>query len=701
MAQKAVLFLFFFFILCWSANGLEYKNNAHIDFLSETIPENYFIAPNFAASELCTVRHDTGDDLMKVVHWLYGYELYKSYQDPILSCDKPYPFTVEEVYMVLWFDKLCTLYVSVDVETANLTNPTCPFPGDLLSLSSTHMVIIPDSGLYQVAVPLDSSAVVNEPYFAGFYFAEYVDTLAGAAPVTDNTPRPCVSYNIWDTEIGFVDLYNTGFPSFPQFPGRLLLFSSGTTGGHGEPDPEPSVTILTPYYNEIVVGDVTIWAAETSGSGIIDYMKFDYRSQAGSWVEIGLDSDGDGPLRNGSDPTVPSEGFSMPWDYSGLTEGIYWLRATVYDTLGRASSDSVLVTIDPTPPMPTLVNPLPNDTICLPMVLEITTPDENVSLVKFEKKTSKMNYEMPVVTFNQTPFGSYYCGPVAGAIAIKYWYDQGNIYCMREGSKYLTIDTVVARLGDNMLTDENGGTYDDLFYYGLQQYIVTHGNELRLRSYRNPRYLDYRVLLQERELVLILGLSGSTGVFLVAAGASGLADEQGRYQIKLSDPLTGTKLDTYMRDNSGSAEVYYNDNWQSLDIIITADGYNHTVTREYIGADISAANGWTFAWNSIDLLEDSLYFVTATVSDATGRTAMKTSLSLYGCGFTYEPGDFDNDGAAGISDVVYFINYIYKDGEVPFGGAGRADANCDESIDINDVIFVIKYVLGEGAAPCY
>ncbi|PKK83427.1 MAG: hypothetical protein CVT49_08385 [candidate division Zixibacteria bacterium HGW-Zixibacteria-1] len=430
-------------------------------------------------------------------------------------------------------------------------------------------------------------------------------------------------------------------------------------------------------------------------------MKFEYRPQAGSWIEIGRDDDGSSAIRNGIDPAVPGDGFSRSWDYSGLSEGIYWLRATVYDTLGRFDADSVLVTIDPTPPMPALVNPLPTDTVCLPMILEITTPDENVSLVKFEKKTAKMTYEMPVATLNQTPFGPHYCGPVAGAIAVKYWFDQGNIYCMREGSKYLTIDTVAARLADNMLTDENNGTSDDMFYYGLQQYIVTHGNELRLNAYRDPEYLDYRILFQERELVLILGLSGDPGVYLVAAGVSGLVDNQGRYSIRASDPLTGGIVDTYLRDIAGSAEIYYNGSWHHLDIIITVNGYNHTVTREYIGADNSSAGGWTFAWNSIDLLEDSLYFITATVSDVTGRTAMKTSMSLYGCGFSYEPGDYDNDGLANIADALFLIDYIYKDGEAPVGGAGRADANCDGNIDLNDVIYVIKYVMAQGAAPCY
>jgi len=701
MARWAFMLFLACLILSGAAFGYNFKNEARVDLLTESTPESYSIAPNFATSEICTVRHDTNTDLMRVAHWLLGYELYKSYQNPGLACEGPYPFTVDEVHMVLWFDYATTIYVSVDVETADLSSPGCPFPGDLLSISSTYEVAVPGSGLYQISVPLDSPAVTEEPFFAGFYFADWVDTLSGIAPVTDNTPVPCVSYNIWDTTTGFVDLYDTGFPSFPQFPGRLLLFSSGTPGGQGGQQPEPSVTIIDPAYNKVVVDDITVWAAEVSGSAIIDYVKFDYRPQSGIWNEIGRDFDGSRAIRNGIDASPPGDGYTMNWDYSDLSEGIYWLRAIAYDTLGRFDTDSVTVSIDPTPPVPYMVGPNSIDTICLPLTLEITTPDEDISLVKFEKKPAAMNFDMPVITLDQAPFGSHYCGPVAGAIAVRYWFDQGYTYCMREGYQYLTTDTVAARLADNMLTDENNGTYDDLLYYGLQQYIVTHGNELQLNMFRNPDYLEFRTLIQERELTLILALSGEPGLYLVAAGAYGLDDAQDRYAIKASDPLTGSIVDAYIRDDAGFSEVYYDNTWHRLDAIITLTGYTHSVTREFISADNNPVGGWTYDWNSSSLSEDSLYFITATATDVNGRSAMASSMSLYKCGGNGVLGDYNDDGVSNIGDALFLIDFIYKDGPPPTGGAGRGDANCDGNIDINDVIYIIKYVLSKGDEPCY
>jgi hypothetical protein len=297
-------------------------------------------------------------------------------------------------------------------------------------------------------------------------------------------------------------------------------------------------------------------------------------------------------------------------------------------------------------------------------------------------------------------YGDYYCGPVAGAIAVKYWFDKGFMYCMKEGSKYISVDTVVERLAANMLTRSNSGTYDDLFFGGLQQYIESHGNELLLNCYRNPDYHLFRTLFQERELVTILALSGTPGVYLVASGVTGLLDAQSRFPIQVSNPLTGSTLITYMRNASSGAEVYFNSAWHPLDMIITVNGYSNTVTREIIGSDNSSSGGWTFSWSSSNMTTDSLYFITAIATDATGRTGMVTDLIRAYCP-TFAKGDYDGNGTVNIGDALYLINCIYRHGTAPVGGIGRADANCDTLINLSDIIYVIQYLYGSKPAPCY
>jgi hypothetical protein len=695
MIRKFALFFVLFQCIALAAAGLDFKGSAEVVRLKDFDFQKLSVKPHFAAAEICTVRHDVGV-YYAILHWVTGAELYKSYQDPGLACDGPYPFSVEEIHMIMYFETLCTLNVSVDIEAADLSDPSCPVPGELLALSSEYMYVIPGEGLYQIPVPLDTPYVVNEPYFAGYYISNVIDSNVGAAVITDSIPYLCMGYNIWDTAIGFIDLVDN---DYFDFPGQILLFSTGMPGGSGGTAPAPIVDILEPSSGELVVGPLTIWAAETAGNNIIDYVKF-ARKTTGVWTEIGSDYDPSRALRNGVDPSGSGDGLTFDWNYSSLEENSYWLKATIYDTLGQTAVDSLQVSIDPTPPNLTFSGLSHGDTICLPLTLQVTSPDQDINEVIFEKKSASVNHSAAVTTLNQSKFGSYYCGPVAAAIAIKYWFDKGFIYGMREGSKYISIDTVVTRFASLMQTNQNNGTYDDLFYRGFQQYVANHGNELFIEHYRRPDYWLFRTLFQERETAVILALSGNPGVYLVASGITGLADSEGRFAIAVSDPTTGTIVNCYMKNAGDGAQVYYKNAWHDLDMIFAIWGYSFQPTRELIGTDASSDGGWTVEWSGSDLASDSLYFVTASATDGSGRTGVAGVLTRYLCE-QYLPGDYNADGEFNVADLVLLINFVFRDGSAPVGGTHRADADCNGDIDLSDVIVVIRHFYLHAPAPCY
>jgi len=654
--------------------------------------------PRLITGDTCTVGHH--QELMYYIqNWVEGGELYKSYQDAELTCTDPYPFSVEEVHIVLHVHQTCVLTMSVDVESVDLTDPSCPYPGALLSISQSYAMSVPDSGLYLITIPLDSAAVVNEPYFVGFYL-DYLDQNTIVDVITDAYPVLCTGYNIWDEGIGYIDLNDNTYYSFP---GRLVLFSSGTTGGNGGGDePEPAITLLTPEANTLMLGDALIWGAETSGSGIIDYVIFDYKG-TGGWTQIAYDYDATSPIRNGVDPSGSGSGLSTEWNYTSLTEGIYWLKATVFDTLWRTGGDSLQVYVDPTPPSVTFAGLQFFDKLHTPYTLAVLSPDENITEVVFKRKDAPMTCNQSIMALNQSAYGDgvdgdYYCGPVAAAVALKYWYDQGYSYIMREGATTLPIDTVVERLAENMLTRENGGTCDEQFYLGLNQYILSHGNEIDLAIHRHPDYALFRSLFQEQEQSVIMALSGTPGLYLTAAGVSGVGDALGQYTITVSDPLSGQLLGTSMRDGADGAEVYYGGNWHPVDLIFTLVGNAHTVTRYTIGLD-NTPGDWSMQWTDTNLEQDSLYFITATATDATGYSATATVLVQYDA--TFIAGDYNGDDLVNLGDVLYLIEFVFKDGSEPVGGAGRADANCDNNIDLSDVIYVIKFIYGDAPQPCY
>jgi hypothetical protein len=64
----------------------------------------------------------------------------------------------------------------------------------------------------------------------------------------------------------------------------------------------------------------------------------------------------------------------------------------------------------------------------------------------------------------------------------------------------------------------------------------------------------------------------------------------------------------------------------------------------------------------------------------------------------YLTGDASHDGVIDIGDVVYLINYLYKNGVAP-DPLESGDANCDSVVDVSDVVFLINYLFKDGPAP--
>ncbi len=72
------------------------------------------------------------------------------------------------------------------------------------------------------------------------------------------------------------------------------------------------------------------------------------------------------------------------------------------------------------------------------------------------------------------------------------------------------------------------------------------------------------------------------------------------------------------------------------------------------------------------------------------------------CDEDYNCGDFNGDGMFNILDIVYLINYIYKDGPAPVPLASANidyDIRHDSAINILDVIRFINFVYKDGPSP--
>ena len=203
-------------------------------------------APTSAVAVECISRHDKGA-AWAIGQWLIGNELYKSYQNPPAACAGSYPYTTTEVRILLMIDVSATITVAIDLEKADTTFlPGCPVPGDIIYIGPAVDLTFPGAGFYDVQIVLDTPKVVSAPFFVGFYFASTIEPGWNLQLVTDSVEKKCVSFNIWDTAMGYVDLgddvdvYKSVYPSSHycynaqpndpncfSFDGRVILHTRG------------------------------------------------------------------------------------------------------------------------------------------------------------------------------------------------------------------------------------------------------------------------------------------------------------------------------------------------------------------------------------------------------------------------------------------------------------------------------------------
>lgn len=665
------------------------------------------------AADTCIVSQ-TKQIIYRIDGWVTGNELYKSLLNPGLSCTNAYPFTVTGINMPMYFGAATPLVVSVDIEAVDsISIPGCKVPGVLKAISQDYSFNVPAAGTYDIWIPLDSAIVVNGPFFGGFFIGNALDPAVGAAVLIDTFPALCATYNIWDTAVGFIDLCNNAYFSFP---GRLSLEASGVPGG-AIVGPAPAVSWLTPVAGELLLGQKELWVRETSGSTIIDYVSFSYSYNGGPYVEIGRDYDGVSPLRDGVHSTVTGNGFSYPWDFSGLAEGSYTLMVTSVDTVGRSASATVSVTLEPTPPIVRIVNKSNGDDFCTPINMLMTTSDENLQFVEVHRKQAKWDYSANLNLGNQSSvgdvngnaldgnhapaeFGDYYSGPVAAALALKVWHGRGYTAPYMDGATTLTVDSVAERLAGHLKTRQNKGTVDELMYSGLRDYLIIKGNEFNLDSRRHPDYYLLRQWAEEEQRTVIIGLGGNAAPWMAIDGFSQWEQPGTTWLVNVVNPVSGAKEQLPMQHGALGGELLYLGTWHPIDIMISVTAKTWSVTRTLCGTDLDGTNGWSLNLTTTSLLEDSLYFMRTSGKDLTNYRAVSTALWRYNCSQVYTKGDYNNDDLADVGDLLLLIDFIAKGGASIEGGAARADANCDNYVNMSDIVYFINYLFNGSSAPC-
>ena len=136
----------------------------------------------------------------------------------------------------------------------------------------------------------------------------------------------------------------------------------------------------------------------------------------------------------------------------------------------------------------------------------------------------------------------------------------------------------------------------------------------------------------------------------------------------------------------------------------------------YHVAVVKSDNHYTFYLNGMNHGEDSTVYALPSVNYPVelGRAegnfyfnGIIDEMKVYGRALYPEEiweeflnrGDANADGEITISDVVYIINYLFKNGSPPVP-LDSGDANCDGNVDIIDAVYLVNYLFKGGPPPC-
>jgi hypothetical protein len=106
----------------------------------------------------------------------------------------------------------------------------------------------------------------------------------------------------------------------------------------------------------------------------------------------------------------------------------------------------------------------------------------------------------------------------------------------------------------------------------------------------------------------------------------------------------------------------------------------------------SALFSWTPDTNQADVYPD----ITFSCSDGSLGDEQVITITVSGADFIC--GDVNDDGTINILDIVFLINYKYKNGAAP-DPIESGDVNSDGTINILDIVYLINYKYKNGAAP--
>jgi hypothetical protein len=678
-------------------------------------------------SALALQKIDTGPDDQCTVFvdypyyglydWMTGFELYESYMDllyPLITCDEDYPFQVTHVCMTLALNAPGSLYVQGFVADLDpeLSEPTCPYPGDFIRISEEFPGYIPEAGVYILDIDFDPPVEVYGPYFAGIYYGCDM-TIFDPGVAIDTVPYLCLDYNDWG--YGLYDLADN--PYYP-FPGSIDLFSIGYNGsGGGNSQPQPHI-ILPQAQVPLTSGD-PVWVAELTDTATYMGCYFEYGS-GGSWTGFNADMDGSVTLRDGVNPAERHDGWLVPWYVPGLSEGSYSLRASIIELDSSYASDTTDITYDQYPLQPHFVDREDFVTLCDAESLLVTMAEPNVLAVTFAFRELGSPTTRSLLLLdrndygdaNGSPldgnhywsgeFGEYYSAPALFASLISYWSDMGYSEMLADADSTLTTDELVEHLASMLKVRDDLGAEDDNVLYAVTEYLRQHGGQIKASVDISPdwHWLAGRFLGDRAIVAMAVSQPYGNWVALQQVRADSATIDT--IPVSIYDPVGGVLRQGWLLPEGDSLMVGFSGNGSSyhVDLAVALAADIDTTTYRFFASDLDGSNGYGAVLPVDSLTDGSTYLMRVRAHQSGGGIASDYWMMTYDCYPAWIPGDADFSGSINVSDAVYMIAYIFGGGPAPKPVWQSGDSDCNGVINISDPVYLVAYIFGGGSAPC-
>jgi len=320
--------------------------------------------------------------------------------------------------------------------------------------------------------------------------------------------------------------------------------------------------------------------------------------------------------------------------------------------------------------------------------------------------------------------GYYYTFDYATALAVD---DSGNVYVTGYSSEGAPYDYATIKYGPNgdtlwvriyngpgpystdkardLVVGDNGNVYvtgygdgagTDYDYVTIK--YAPNGDSLWLRRYSEPGYSS--------DYALALAVDDNENVYVTGYSWNGTSNDYTTIKYAPSGDMLWLRRYNGPGDGSDGAAALAVDN--SGNVYVTGNSYDSANGSDYATIKYSP-NGETLAVvrysgpgsnydRAIALAVDDSGNVYVTGNSWNGNSYDYATIKYRRFGCLAKSGDANNDGKVDLSDIMFNINYLIKDGPSPFTYCA-GDADGDGSITFLDIIYQVNYIFKGGATP--